>query len=174
MCVPEGGGGEDSDDDADVDADAEIAVVPGMEEADMLAEPKAEAFVGLDRFVPIRNIDKCIRTSSSRPGNVAKVAKSRDVGAVGIEKQGHRVRGSSERHVERKKKMEDQQIEGRRLCTRKYCYSRTEGEREIGIGARVASPQGCVAAFVKGIRIRVWAVPLCCIRRACTIGSTTM
>ena len=77
MCVPEGGGGEDSDDDADVDADAETAVVPGMEEADMLAEPKAEAFVGLDRFVPIRNIDKCIRTSSSRPGNVAKETKSR-------------------------------------------------------------------------------------------------
>ena len=129
MCVPEGGGGEDSDDDADVDADAETAVVPGMEEADMLAEPKAEAFVGLDRFVPIRNIDKCIRTSSSRPGNVAKVAKSRDVGAVGIEKQGHRVRGSSERHIERNKKMEDQQIEGRRLCTRNYGIVVTHGQK---------------------------------------------
>ena len=60
MCVPEGGGGEDSDGDADVDADAETAVVPGMEEADTLAETEAEAFVGLNKFVPIRNIDKCV------------------------------------------------------------------------------------------------------------------
>lgn len=48
---------------------------------------------------------------------------------MGIGVQGHRVRGSSERHIERNKKMEDQQIEGRRLCTRNYGIVVTHGQK---------------------------------------------